>query len=85
VTPTAQLRVSGTPLRPFAALALGVGFTSWSAIFVRWATVSGGASAFYRVFIGELGLLAFLLLRRRIVVERRGALASITPLSIDNT
>jgi hypothetical protein len=52
---------SGPPLRALIDLVLGVLATSWSAIFVRWAVVPGGASAFYRVFIAELGLLVFFL------------------------
>jgi drug/metabolite transporter (DMT)-like permease len=35
----------------YAALALTICGISWSAIFVRWAGISGSASAFYRVLI----------------------------------
>src|SRR5437763_6497183 len=58
-------RVSVPPLQAFAVLALGVLGTSWSAIFVRWANVPGGTSAFYRVIIAEVTLVAFLVLRRK--------------------
>lgn len=66
-------RASGPPLKALAVLALGVLGTSWSAIFVRWANVPGGTSAFYRVLIAEVALVAFLALRRRpVTFQRRG-------------
>lgn len=71
--PAPEIRpVASAPLRVYAALALGVLGTSWSAIFVRWANVPGGSSAFYRVAISELALVAiFVLQQRKFVFEVR--------------
>ncbi len=43
--------------RAYAALALTVAGIAWSAIFVRWAGVSGIASGFYRVLIAAAVLI----------------------------
>jgi drug/metabolite transporter (DMT)-like permease len=43
-------------LLAYAALLAAVLGISWSAIFIRWAAVSGPSSAFYRVFIAALVL-----------------------------
>lgn len=47
----------------YAALAIAVSAIGWSAIFVRWAHVSGPASAFYRVLTATLVLVPWRLLR----------------------
>ena len=46
------------------ALAAGILCVAWSAIFVRWAGVSGPASAFYRTLIATAVLLPWWLARR---------------------
>ena len=53
----------------YLILFLGILCISWSAIFVKLADVSGLSSAFYRMFIGFLGVLPIWMLRRRRVVE----------------
>jgi drug/metabolite transporter (DMT)-like permease len=45
----------------YAALVVAVLGITWSAVFVRWAAVSGPASAFYRVFIPAIVPLTALL------------------------
>jgi drug/metabolite transporter (DMT)-like permease len=47
----------------FFILFLGILCISWSAIFVKLADISGLGSAFYRMFIGFLGVLPIWLLR----------------------
>lgn len=47
----------------FLILFLGILCISWSAIFVKLADISGLGSAFYRMFIGFLGVLPIWLLR----------------------
>lgn len=49
--------------RAYVALALTVGAIAWSAIFVRWAGVSGTASGFYRVLIAAAVLIPWRLAR----------------------
>ncbi len=51
----------------FLILFLGILCISWSAIFVKIADVSGLSSAFYRMFIGFLGVLPIWLIRKRSV------------------
>jgi drug/metabolite transporter (DMT)-like permease len=51
----------------YAALAVAVLGMTWSAIFVRWAGVSGPASAFYRVAIAAIVLLPWRAARRDLV------------------
>ncbi len=51
----------------FLILFLGILCISWSAIFVKLADVSGLSSAFYRMFIGFLGVLPIWLIRKRSV------------------
>lgn len=46
-------------VRAYAALALAVVGITWSAIFVRWAEVPGPVSAFYRVLIAGVVLIAW--------------------------
>ena len=48
----------------YAALVLAVLGMTWSAIFVRWAGVSGPASAFYRVLVAAVVLLPWRAARR---------------------
>jgi drug/metabolite transporter (DMT)-like permease len=48
----------------YAALVLAVLGMTWSAIFVRWAGVSGPASAFYRVAVAAVVLLPWRAARR---------------------
>lgn len=49
----------------YLILLLGILCISWSAIFVKLADVSGLGSAFYRMFIGFLGVLPIWLFRKR--------------------
>jgi len=49
----------------YLILFLGILCISWSAIFVKLADVSGLSSAFYRMFIGFLGVLPIWLLRKK--------------------
>ena len=51
--------------RAYVALAIGIFATAWSAIFARWAPISGPASAFYRVFLAALVFWPYLLIARR--------------------
>lgn len=48
----------------YASLAIAVFGITWSAVFVRWAGVSGPASAFYRVLIAGAVLLPWRAMRR---------------------
>ena len=59
----------------YVALGVGVVCIAWSALFVRWAGVSGPASAFYRVFVAMVVLVPCrLLLGRRSPLARRSAM-----------
>lgn len=60
-----------TPWRAYGALALGVMCIAWSAIFVKWAGVSGPASAFYRVAIAAVVLVPWWLWQRPTTISRR--------------
>ena len=51
-------------------LFLGILCISWSAIFVKLSDVSGLSSAFYRMFIGFLGVLPIWLLRKKKVTDK---------------
>ena len=42
---------------PYAALIVGIVCIAWSAIFVRWTSIPGPASAFYRLLIPAMVLL----------------------------
>jgi drug/metabolite transporter (DMT)-like permease len=42
---------------PYAGLIIGIVCIAWSAIFVRWTSISGPASAFYRLLIPAIVLL----------------------------
>ena len=53
----------------YMILFVGILCISWSAIFVKLADVSGLSSAFYRMFIGFLGVLPIWLFRRRNVKD----------------
>lgn len=68
---------SSSNLRAYAALALAIAGISWSAIFVRWAEISGSASAFYRVLIAGAILCPWWLARgpRRPVAPRSAWIA----------
>ena len=55
----------------YLILFLGILCISWSAIFVKLADVSGLSSAFYRMFIGFLGVLPIWLLRRKSVADKK--------------
>jgi drug/metabolite transporter (DMT)-like permease len=61
----------------YVALALTISGISWSAIFVRWAGISGSASALYRVLIAAAVLVPWQLVRgsRRPVTWRTARLA----------
>src|SRR5260221_12555196 len=50
---------------PYAALILGIACIAWSAIFVRWTSMPGSASAFYRLLIPAMVLLPTWLLPGR--------------------
>lgn len=61
------------PWRGYTALAIGVLAIAWSALFVRWAHVSGPASAFYRALVATAVLVPWRLVRggpasRRVIV-----------------
>jgi len=58
-------------------LLLGILCISWSAIFVKLAEVSGLSSAFYRMFIGFLGILPIWLMRRKPFVNKNSILIAI--------
>ncbi|MEO7102784.1 MAG: DMT family transporter [Gemmatimonadaceae bacterium] len=66
------------PARPwfaYSVLASAVICVAWSALFVRWAAVSGPASAFYRVLVATVVLVPVWLLRgRRNTLRLRPAL-----------
>jgi drug/metabolite transporter (DMT)-like permease len=51
----------------YAALVFAVLGMTWSAIFVRWAGVSGAASGFYRVLVAAVVLLPWRVARRDLV------------------
>jgi drug/metabolite transporter (DMT)-like permease len=57
----------------YAALVVAVLGMTWSAIFVRWAGVSGPASAFYRVAVAAVVLLPWRALRRDLAPPPRKA------------
>lgn len=61
----------------FLILFLGILCISWSAIFVKLADVSGLSSAFYRMFIGFLGVLPIWLIRRKRVADKKSVLIAI--------
>lgn len=63
--------------RGYAALAIAVVAIGWSAIFVRWAHVSGPASAFYRVLTATLVLVPWRLARGGSVPRRVVAFAAL--------
>src|ERR1700675_3645463 len=42
---------------PYAGLVIGIACIAWSAIFVRWTSIPGPASAFYRLLIPAIVLL----------------------------
>src|SRR5665647_3001651 len=55
----------------YLILFFGILCISWSAIFVKLADVSGLSSAFYRMFIGFLGVLPIWLLRKKTVADKK--------------
>jgi len=55
----------------YLILFLGILCISWSAIFVKLADVPGISSAFYRMFIGFLGVLPIWFLRRKSVRDKK--------------
>ncbi len=55
----------------YLMLLLGILCISWSAIFVKLADVSGLSAAFYRMFIGLLGVLPIWFFRKRKVISRK--------------
>lgn len=55
----------------YMILFVGILCISWSAIFVKLADVSGLSSAFYRMFIGFLGVLPIWLFRRGSVKDQK--------------
>jgi drug/metabolite transporter (DMT)-like permease len=57
----------------YFSLAIAVVGITWSAIFVRWAGVSGPASAFYRVLIAAVVLVPWRLARRDLGAPPRRA------------
>ncbi|MCE7039665.1 DMT family transporter [Dyadobacter sp. CY312] len=54
-------------ISPRLSLVLGVLFISIFPVLVKWAPVSGISSAFYRMFIGFICLLPFVLIRKKLV------------------
>ena len=64
--------------RAYAALALTIAGIAWSAIFVRWAGIPGGASAFYRVLVAGAVLWPWRLARGSTrPVERRAVVIAV--------
>ena len=61
----------------YLILFLGILCISWSAIFVKLADVSGLSSAFYRMFIGFLGILPIWLLRKRRFTDLNSTLLAV--------
>jgi drug/metabolite transporter (DMT)-like permease len=57
----------------YTCLAIAVFGITWSAMFVRWAAVSGPASAFYRVLIAGVVLVPWRLMRRDLPAPPRRA------------
>lgn len=55
----------------YLLLFIGILCISWSAIFVKIAGVSGISSAFYRMFIGALGILPLWFFRRKPIKDWR--------------
>lgn len=55
----------------YLILFLGILCISWSAIFVKLADVSGLSSAFYRMFIGFIGVLPIWLLRKKTYPDKK--------------
>lgn len=55
----------------YLILLFGILCISWSAIFVKLADVSGLGSAFYRMFIGLLGVLPIWIFRRRPMTDKK--------------
>ena len=52
-----MLKSTPNKTRPYAALVFGILCIAWSAIFVRWTSIPGPASAFYRLLIPAVVLL----------------------------
>jgi drug/metabolite transporter (DMT)-like permease len=55
----------------YLILLIGILCISWSAIFVKLSEVSGLSSAFYRMFIGFLGVLPIWLFRKKTVIDKK--------------
>ena len=55
----------------YLILFVGILCISWSAIFVKLADVSGLSSAFYRMFIGFIGVLPIWLIRKKKVADKK--------------
>lgn len=55
----------------YLMLLLGILCISWSAIFVKLADVSGLSAAFYRMFIGLIGILPIWFFRKKKVISRK--------------
>lgn len=71
--PTLAITRPHATWRGYAALAIAVFAIGWSALFVRWAHVSGPASAFYRALVATAVLVPWRLVRggrasRRVVL-----------------
>ena len=63
---------------PYAGLVTGIMCIAWSAIFVRWTSISGPASAFYRLLIPAIVLLPTFLLpgsRKKLSMRNYGIIA----------
>ncbi len=61
----------------YLILFLGILCISWSAIFVKMADVSGLSSAFYRMFIGFLGVLPLWFYRHKPVKDKKSLLIAV--------
>ena len=61
----------------YIILFLGILCISWSAIFVKLADVSGLSSAFYRMFIGFIGVLPIWLIRKKQVSDKKSVLIAV--------
>jgi drug/metabolite transporter (DMT)-like permease len=68
--------------KAYGALVVAVLCIAWSAIFVRWAGVSGPASAFYRVFIASLVLLPWRAIRSLRASRNRDSVTRYDPRAI---
>ncbi len=61
----------------YAMLLLGILCIAWSAIFVKLAGVSGISSAFYRMFIGSLGVIPIWIIYKKPIYDKKSVWVAI--------